>query len=296
MWHRLGPAAPPPAAAAAAGGGGAAGPRYAASYAWRGKKITILRATPAPPLGDAARRGDGPPGLCGGGGGGGSGTTAAAAAATADGPASAASSSSPSASSSALPSDAGPHDLHPGGGDQGLAPPTPRDEDSSSSSPSGPPPLLPSPEPDLGKHQQNRQQKQKKKKKGVSFSLEANETRTFKRVDDADVKHVWYSKEKENSMRQEARADKTPLDRLGLVESGTQTSPSIHYGYQHDGDYSGYARQPPPKRSGGRKTAGPTSWRKGKRITKVVMEDTISFPSEMASAAAGRARRARRRK
>ena len=157
-----------------------------------------------------------------------------------------------------------------------------------SSSASGPPPLLPSPEPDLSKHQQRQK---KKKKKGVSFSLEANETRTFKRVDDANVQNVWYSKEKENKMRQEARADKTPLARLGLVESGTQTSPRFGYGFQHDGDYSGYARQPPPGRAGGRKTAGATSWRKGKRITKVVMEDAITFPSEMTSVAAGRDRR-----
>lgn len=155
------------------------------------------------------------------------------------------------------------------------------------------PPLLPSPDPVIppastsirsGGAVNKKGKRRHKKKKSISFSLDANETRTFERVEDGDVSSVWYSKEEEMANRLAASNDDTPISRLGLADTGTQT---MDFGFHNFASHgSEYRRrhaewQEKSKTKGGRRTTTAVGWRKGAKYGKVVMEKALVFPGDM---------------
>jgi hypothetical protein len=151
------------------------------------------------------------------------------------------------------------------------------------------PALLPSAEPIMPEdHGDGTKKKRKKKKKSISFSMEANETRMFDRVDEGDVSAVWYSKEEEMANRNAARDDDTPFERIGLTDAGTQTANfgegsmvGVH-GASHGHEYRRrHAEwQDRSKSKGGRRTTTAVGWRRGAKYGKVIMEDALSFSSD----------------
>ena len=153
------------------------------------------------------------------------------------------------------------------------------------------PPLLPSAEPTILEDHRNgnkERKKKKNKKKSISFSMEANETRTFERVGEGDVSSVWYSKEEEMANRRAAREDDTPFERIGLADAGTQTanisefSAPGEYGASYGHEYRiRRAKWEEKSRSkGGRRTTTAVGWRRGAKYNKVIMEDMLSFSSD----------------
>ena len=150
------------------------------------------------------------------------------------------------------------------------------------------PPLLPSEEPTLPSSRSGstatgnttattstsptKKKKKKKKKMAVSFSNELEETRTFKRVEEGDVKKLWYSQDEAKEERANARHETRDMALIGMSNSCTQTSPMVAQ--------IPISRREQVAQMRGKITTGRVNWRKGQKINKIELHNQVSMPND----------------
>ena len=104
-----------------------------------------------------------------------------------------------------------------------------------------------------------------------------NETKTFKRVEEDDKNKLWYSQDEAKQQREEARYETRDMTRIGLSDSGTQTSPMI--GGQAYSTKTMSRRQQVAQMKG-RVTTGRSHWRKGRKVSKIELHNQVSMPND----------------
>ena len=174
-----------------------------------------------------------------------------------------------------------------GGGDMSSAPSSSSvDETNGFATTATMPPLLPSEEPTLPSTRSGSTasgnttattstsptKKKKKKKMAVSFSNELEETRTFKRVEEGDIKKLWYSQDEAKEERAYARHETRDMALIGMSNSCTQTSPMLLNNVVSRREQVALMR--------GKITTGRVNWRKGQKINKIELHNQVSMPND----------------
>ena len=122
--------------------------------------------------------------------------------------------------------------------------------------------------------------KKKKKKMAVSFSDDMNETRTFKRSEEDDKNKLWYSQDEAKQQRDAARHETRDITRIGLCESGTQTSPMVNNDKYNSRNGTMSMSRKQVGQIKGRVTTGKSHWRKGQRINKIELHKQVAMPND----------------